>query len=373
MTQPTRKEKPSVFYRLKVVNKKHLTREVFALELEVPHIYRNVFDFESGQYVTLSFFYKNTFCFRDFSITSAPYEEKISLGIKVRSEESAAQELLNMAAGDSVLVSPPKGRFILESKPDESRTILLFSSGIGITPIFSHLKNLLYTEHKTRVFLFYGNKTQESIAYREELDLLKSQYSGRLEIYYFLSRERSANPLLYGRLDEKKLSLIINQILHTDDRDEESTLWDSVDEVLICGKGEMVKTLANACYHRGIPKKNIHFELFETYSEDIYPQEISYPLIKAINIDFTLQGKYYSAEIEDNRLKLLQALLSQKYPIPYSCKSGICGSCECQLEEGEVELLENEYLTEKEKKQGRILVCMSVALSKKIKLNFDLV
>jgi ring-1,2-phenylacetyl-CoA epoxidase subunit PaaE len=40
-----------------------------------------------------------------------------------------------------------------------------------------------------------------------------------------------------------------------DDTDEESTIWDAVDEVLICGKGEMIKTLANACYHHGIPKK----------------------------------------------------------------------------------------------------------------------
>ena len=74
----------------------------------------------------------------------------------------------------------------------------------------------------------------------------------------------------------------------------------------------------------------------------------------------------------NNKTKLLQQLLIQKFPVPYSCKSGICGSCECTLEEGEVELLENEYLTEKEEKAGRILACMSVVLSKKIKVNFDL-
>ena len=61
----------------------------------------------------------------------------------------------------------------------------------------------------------------------------------------------------------------------------------------------------------------------------------------------------------------------KNFPVPYSCKSGICGSCECFLEEGEVELLENEYLTEKEESQGKILACMSIAKTKKIKLNFD--
>ena len=48
-----------------------------------------------------------------------------------------------------------------------------------------------------------------------------------------------------------------------------------------------------------------------------------------------------------------------------------CGSCECHLDEGNVELLENEYLTEKEVEKGNILACMSFVLSKKIKVNFD--
>jgi ring-1,2-phenylacetyl-CoA epoxidase subunit PaaE len=76
-----------------------------------------------------------------------------------------------------------------------------------------------------------------------------------------------------------------------DDTDEESTIWDAVDEVLICGKGEMIKTLANACYHHGIPKKNIHFELFEEFNDDIYPVEKEFPLIENIEVEFTMLGK----------------------------------------------------------------------------------
>ena len=87
---------------------------------------------------------------------------------------------------------------------------------------------------------------------------------------------------------------------------------------------------------------------------------------------FKIFNENYSTHLVNNKTKLLQQLLIQKFPVPYSCKSGICGSCECTLEEGEVELLENEHLTEKEEKAGRILACMSVVLSKKIKVNFDL-
>lgn len=156
-----------------------------------------------------------------------------------------------------------------------------------------------------------------------------------------------------------------------DDTDEEATLWDAVDEVLICGKGKMIKSLANACYHHGIRKENIHFELFEAYNEDIYPIEKEFPLIENIEVEFTFNAISYKTTFDNNKEKLLPQLLEQGFDVPYSCKSGICGSCECYLEKGEVDLLENEYLTEHEEQKGNILACMSIILSKNLKLNFD--
>ena len=304
---------------------------------------------------------------------SAPFEGKISLGIKINDDKSSTNDLLNnFEIGDSIEVSEPRGRFTLVSKPHEFRTIVGFAGGIGITPLISHFKNILNTEPRTRLFLFYGNKSREEIAFKNELDLMVEKHPNRLQIHYFYSQEKIGNGLFEGRLNDKKVALIINQLLLLDDTDEESTIWDAVDEVLICGKGEMIKSVANACFHHGIPKKNIHFELFEEFNEDIYPQEKEFPLIENIEVDFKIFNENYSTHLVNNKTKLLQQLLIQKFPVPYSCKSGICGSCECTLEEGEVELLENEYLTEKEEKAGRILACMSVVLSKKIKVNFDL-
>ncbi|MCQ4034643.1 2Fe-2S iron-sulfur cluster-binding protein [Kaistella montana] len=367
------KARQAEFHRLKLTKKHQLTKNTFTLEFEIPEVLKSNYRFEAGQYVTVKYLAKGMDFQNDFSITSAPHEEKISLGIKINNEESSTKELFEgFEIGDEVEISEPKGRFTLVSKPHEFRTIIGFAGGIGITPLISHFKNLLYTEPRTRLFLFYGNRKSEEIAFKNELDALAKKYGDRLQIFYFFSQEKTSDNLFYGRLDEKKLHLIINQILHLDDTDEESTIWDAVDEVLICGKGEMIKSLANACYNNGIPKKNIHFELFEEYNEDIYPVEKQFPLVEDISVDFKLFGKNYSTKLEDNKTKLLQQLLIQRFPLPYSCKSGICGSCECILEEGEVELLENEYLTEKEEQSGKILACMSFVLSKNIKVNFDL-
>jgi len=368
------KAKQTEFHRLKLAKKRQLTKNIFALEFEIPEMLKPNFRFEAGQYVTLNYTSKGEVVQNDFSMTSAPFEEKITLGIKINYEKSSTQDFLNnLDVGDEVEVSEPRGRFTIVAKPHEFRTIIGFASGIGITPILSHFKNLLHTEPRTRLFLFYGNRKTEEIAFRAELDAMAKKYNDRLQIFYFFSQEIPSDHLFYGRLDEKKVRLIINQILHLDDTDEESTIWDAVDEVLICGKGDMIKAIANACYNNGIQKKNIHFELFEEYNEDIYPVEKDFPLIENIELDFKLYNNNYSTTLENNKEKLLQQLLIQEFPVPYSCKSGICGSCECILEEGEVELLENEYLTEKEERAGKILACMSVVLSKKIKINFDLI
>lgn len=368
------KAKQTEFHRLKLTKKRQLTKNIFALEFEIPQMLKPHYRFEAGQYVTLNYTSKGEVVQNDFSMTSAPFEEKITLGIKINYEKSSTQDFLNnLQVGDKVEVSEPRGRFTIVAKPHEFRTIIGFASGIGITPILSHFKNLLHNEPRTRLFLFYGNRKTEEIAFRDEIDALAKTYNDRLQIFYFFSQEIPSDHLFYGRLDEKKVRLIINQILHLDDTDEESTIWDAVDEVLICGKGDMIKAIANACYNNGIQKKNIHFELFEEYNEDIYPVEKDFPLIENIELDFKLYNNNYSTTLENNKEKLLQQLLIQEFPVPYSCKSGICGSCECILEEGEVELLENEYLTEKEEKAGKILACMSVVLSKKIKINFDLI
>ena len=360
------------FQRLKVAKKEQITKNVFSLEFEIPMEFSAKFRFLAGQYVTLKFLHNGKMVTNDYSMTNAPNERKISLGIKINDQKSAAFSLFkNTEVGDFLEVSTPRGRFTINEKPHEFRTIVAVASGIGITPILSHLKHILNTEPRTRLFLFYGNKSREETAFKKELDLLSAGNKERFDIHYFYSREKVGNPFLEGRLDGKKMTLIINQIMMLDPTDEESTLWDAVDEVLICGKGEMIKSIANTCYEHGIRKQNIHFELFEAYNEDIYPIEKEFPLVEDINVEFITQNNSYKTILKNNKEKLLPQLLEQGFEVPYSCKSGICGICECLLENGDVELLENEYLTEHEKEKGHILACMSIVLSDNLKINFD--
>ena len=362
------------FHRLKIAKKRQLTKNAFALELAIPEDLKSNYKFQAGQYVTLKYHFNEKEIQNDYSFTSAPFENKIELVIKINGDESSTNFLFkNYQIGDEISVSEPLGRFFIPSRPNEKRTILAFASGIGITPIFSHIKNILHEEQFTRIFLFYGNKSYEDIVLKQELEDLQKENVGRFEVFYFLSQEKVKDQLFQGRLDEKEISLIINQILHLDEDDDESTIWDSTDKVLICGPGEMIKSVANACYNHGIPKKNIHFELFEAFNDDIYPTEKEFPLIENVNVKIKFNHiEKDGIVLKNNERKILQQLLDLGYKLPYSCKSGICGSCLCYLKNGEVDMTEDEYLTENEKSQGKILPCVSIAMSKDVSLDFDL-
>lgn len=349
-----------------------LTKTSFALQFEVPSSLREKFIFEAGQYVGLRFIHEGRQVINDYSFTSAPHEGTLEIAVRFHPDFGSSKSLSEICSTGSFLeVSEPKGRFTLVTKPHEFRTIVGFAAGIGITPIFSHIKNLLFTEPRTRIFLFYGNKNPSETVFRKELDQLALDSGGRFQIHYFFTQDESVKGFFAGRIDRHKVKLIINQILNYDDTDEESTIWDAVDEVLICGSGPFIKELANASFENGIPKRNIHFELFEEFNEDIYPMEVEFPLIENVTVKYVLDGSDYTTVLENNSAKILQSLLELGMPVPFSCKSGICGSCICTLKKGDVELLENEYLTESEERSGKILACMSFALDKNIELDFD--
>ncbi|MEW6688946.1 MAG: CDP-6-deoxy-delta-3,4-glucoseen reductase [Pseudomonadota bacterium] len=62
---------------------------------------------------------------------------------------------------------------------------------------------------------------------------------------------------------------------------------------------------------------------------------------------------------------VLAAALRQGYLLPYSCHSGVCGTCKAKLLEGRVEYGEyqKKALTDEEKAQGKALLCQAKPLS----------
>jgi CDP-4-dehydro-6-deoxyglucose reductase len=78
----------------------------------------------------------------------------------------------------------------------------------------------------------------------------------------------------------------------------------------------------------------------------------------------TLQPSALQFAVEDGET-VLAAALRQGYLLPYSCHSGVCGTCKAKLLEGRVEYGEyqKKALTDEEKAQGKALLCQAKPLS----------
>ena len=77
---------------------------------------------------------------RAFSIASIPEEGFMLLGIRTgKTTSNFKRELISMKKGDKVKITGPFGWFKLQ---DETSPLVLFASGVGVTPIRALLKSL---------------------------------------------------------------------------------------------------------------------------------------------------------------------------------------------------------------------------------------
>ncbi|QJB30449.1 2Fe-2S iron-sulfur cluster binding domain-containing protein [Chitinophaga oryzae] len=89
-----------------------------------------------------------------------------------------------------------------------------------------------------------------------------------------------------------------------------------------------------------------------------------------ITVTVTLGG-VTSQVTWDEQIPLLDALLSAGIAVPYSCCRGQCGTCVCQLQEGEVRLRRNYVLSATHLESGLILTCVASPQSSHIRINYD--
>ncbi len=68
---------------------------------------------------------------------------------------------------------------------------------------------------------------------------------------------------------------------------------------------------------------------------------------------------------------LLDAALSTGVEVPWSCRSGICGTCRVKLCDGTVEQAFDDVLSEPELAEGYILACQSRPTSDRVSIDYD--
>lgn len=105
---------------------------------------------------------------RFFTVASSPTEETIKLGVKMaETDGSTFKQKLASLGNEKVIAGQLGGDFILPNNTEKK--LAFIAGGIGITPFRSMIKYLLDKNEERDIVLFYSNKSEEEVAYKDLL------------------------------------------------------------------------------------------------------------------------------------------------------------------------------------------------------------
>ena len=197
------------------------------------------FKYEAGQFAHLTFLQKGLWFTHPFSFSTATNPNHIRFSIKASGDFTKKVDQLK--TGTKVIIDGPLGAFT--SNQAKTNKLLLIAGGIGITPIRSIIEE--QTKNNKDIILLYANKTQQDIAFKQELENFSIN-----KVVNVLSEETNlpGSEFELGRIDEEKIKRIVPDYKERD--------------AYICGPEPMMKAIVSSLISLGVPKKQIHFERF---------------------------------------------------------------------------------------------------------------
>jgi ferredoxin-NADP reductase/MOSC domain-containing protein YiiM len=306
-----------------------------------------------GQYVVLRL-HPNTVgppLFRSYSLSGPLSTERYRISVKIEPNGAAGTYLRDhVRVGDILDVSSPRGSFILQSG---ERPVVLLSAGIGATPVLAMLHAMASTHSTRQVLWLHAARDREHHPFAEEVGrLMLALTHGRSYVCY--SRPSS----------DDKMGVHFDAIGHLS-----RSVFDEVGvpreaDVYLCGPTRFMADMKEALVSSSVAPERIHVELFNG-SESMTPgvvgaaTRVSHVPKDDANtgplVSFARSGiaAHWKASAYQSILELAEAC---DVPVRWSCRTGVCHSCESGLVSGAVvygpEPLEKPA-------DGNLLVCCS--------------
>lgn len=229
----------------------------------------------------------------------------------------------NFRAGDILTVNGPRNNFALDETAEKS---IFIAGGIGITPILSMVERLCALGRDWE--LIYCSRKRSDTAFLDSLEKkpqvrfnFDNEPGGKMLDITAVLRAVPANGHLY-----------------------------------CCGPLPMLDAFEQAAKH--LPRDRVHVEYFTAKEAPALEGGFTVVLAKS-GQEFTVPPKK----------TILDTLLENGLTIPYSCKEGVCGTCETKVLEG-VPDHRDLILTEKEHASNMtMMICCSGSKSRKLILD----
>ena len=347
------------FHRLRVTEVAPLTDDAVAITFDVPSELAGDFAYRAGQHVTVRAEIDGADVRRSYSICSNANDGKLRIGVKrLPGGAFSTWATTHLRAGVELEVMPPVGEFVVDPEPRHYGAVV---AGSGITPVLSLVSTTLEAEPGCHWTVIFGNRSADQVMFLDELEGLKDRYPDRLHLVHVLSREQGVMPLFTGRIDEAKLTELLDRVVSP----AAPTEW------FLCGPFEMVAAARTVLEARGLPTDLIHDELFFAGPLDVTslpPEPSDQP--GTVELSVILDGRSTTTRMLPET-SVLDAALRVRAELPFSCKGGMCASCKARVIEGEVRMEKNWALVDYELAQGFVLTCQSHPTSDRLIVDYD--
>ena len=282
--------------------------------------------FEAGSHIDL---HLPNGLVRSYSLLNSPADQgRYVVGIlRDRNSRGGSQWLHGqLRVGSTLQISRPRNNFELHTGASHS---VLVAGGIGITPIYCMFRQLLALGRSAQ--LIYCARSRKEAALVEELSGLDAKV-----VFHFN--------------DEKDSAPDLRRYLAGQPADT---------HFYCCGPTPMLDAFESTCESLGYP--HAHIERFT--AAELPPSEDAQD---SYTVELKKSGRSLSIE---PGLNLLDVLLEAGCDIDYSCREGVCGSCETRVLEGEVDHRDGVLSKAERAANVSMMVCVSGCKSRRLVLD----
>ena len=359
----------TLFHTLTVRDVRPDTADAVVVSFEVPPELRETFSFTQGQYLTLRQQIAGQDLRRSYSICAGVDDDELRVGVR-RVKGGVFSNWVHeyVLPGQQLQVMAPQGRFFVPLQPQAQRHHLGIAGGSGITPVLSILKTVLGREPLSRCTLIYGNRQLRSTMFKEELEDLKNRYMSRLVLHHVFSDEPTDSPLNSGVMNRDKIGEFLGGLVNPQ----------QIAHAYICGPFQMNDEAEAALQAAGVPEDRIHIERFGVAQPaggskpvDAVVHQAQPGDAEVARVTIVRDGLKREIEFRKDQPSILDCASAAGLEVPFSCTSGVCGTCRAKVMEGEVRMARNFALDKKEVAAGFVLTCQAHPLSERVVLSFD--
>ena len=240
----------SAFYREKVLSVQHWTDTLFSFRATRDSGFR----FLNGQFAMIGLEVDGRPLMRAYSMASANHEEELEFfSIKV-ADGPLTSRLQKIREGDTILVGRKATGTLITDNLLPGDRLLLLSTGTGLAPFASLIKDPEVYERFEKIVLVHGCRHVNELAFGEQLvasltedELFGPLLSEKLSYYPTVTREPFRNR---GRLTDLITSNRLTEDLGLPPIDAKH------DRVMMCGSPSMLGDLRRILDERGFVEGN---------------------------------------------------------------------------------------------------------------------